>query len=75
MACRGFVLTNYQPELEEYFEIGTHLETFTSIEEMNDKISYYLKNDSKRETIFSFKFSKKLLKSIFIVPGFPYLLF
>lgn len=51
MACRGFVLTNYQPELEEYFEIGTHLETFTSIEEMNDKIIYYLKNDSKRETI------------------------
>ncbi len=51
MACRGFVLTNYQPELEEYFEIGTHLETFSSIEELNDKIDYYLKNDSKRETI------------------------
>ena len=51
MACRGFLLTNYQPELEEYFDVGTHLETFCSYEELKEKAMYYLSHDAEREKI------------------------
>ncbi len=48
MAVGGFCLTNYQPELEEYFEIGKDLEVYHDLKEMEEKIAYYLANDDKR---------------------------
>lgn len=51
MACGGFVLTNYQPEIEECFEAGKELETFKSMEECMDKIAYYLAHDRERNRI------------------------
>ncbi len=51
MACRGFLLTNYQPEIELLFQDGYHLETYRSHEEMIDKIRYYLTHDDEREEI------------------------
>ena len=44
----GFLLTNYQPELEEYFEIGKDLEVFHDLEELEEKVSYYLKHEEQR---------------------------
>lgn len=53
MACGGFVITNSQPEITEYFEDGTEIVTFQSAEECLDKISYYLEHDEERLSIAS----------------------
>lgn len=51
LACKGFLLTNYQPEISDYFIEGFHLETYKSYDELLDKIRYYLSHDSEREAI------------------------
>lgn len=48
MAVGGFCLTNYQPELEEYFEIGKDLEVYHNLDELDEKISYYLTHEKQR---------------------------
>ena len=48
---RGFVLTNYQSEIPEYFEIGQDLKTYASEEELLDKIGYYLSHEQERKAI------------------------
>ncbi|MDO8568502.1 MAG: glycosyltransferase [Dehalococcoidales bacterium] len=47
----GFVLTEYTPGLEKYFEIGKEIVCFNSPEEMADKIVYYLGHDEERRAI------------------------
>ena len=51
MGCGGFLMTNYQPELTDYFEIGTDLEAYSCIEELIEKCNYYLKHDDIRKQI------------------------
>jgi spore maturation protein CgeB len=50
-ACGGFCITNYQPELEEYFELGRELEVYESIDELVDKAGYYLSHEEQRYNI------------------------
>lgn len=47
----GFVLTNFQTEIPEYFEIGRDLETYASEEELIQKIGYYLEHEEERKEI------------------------
>lgn len=51
MACGGFLLTNYQQELGEYFVPGEDLETFGSTEELMDKAGYYLSHEDVRKKV------------------------
>lgn len=51
LGCRGFLMTNYQPELEDMFNIGEDLETYSSIEELVDKCAYYLNHEDERAAI------------------------
>lgn len=51
MGCGGFVLTNYQAELTNYFEIGVDLETYSDTDELIDKCAYYLSHSDEREKI------------------------
>lgn len=51
MGSGGFVLTNYQPEIEEVFEIGKDIEVFHTLEELYEKCSYYLTHEKERLTI------------------------
>ena len=51
MACGGFVLSNWQPELAEYFKEGEELALFESKDECMEKISYYLSHEEKRQEI------------------------
>ncbi|MDD6656544.1 MAG: DUF3880 domain-containing protein [Lachnospiraceae bacterium] len=44
----GFLITNYQPELEELFEIGKDLEVYNSIDELIEKCHYYLSHEEER---------------------------
>ncbi|MBD5524392.1 MAG: glycosyltransferase [Lachnospiraceae bacterium] len=51
MACGGFVLSNRQPEMTEYFEEGAEIATFGSMEECIDKVHYYLSHEEERRQI------------------------
>ena len=48
MGAGGFLLTNYQAEIPEYFEIGKDLEVYESQEDLLNKIAYYLEHDDER---------------------------
>lgn len=51
LGCGGFLMTNYQEELPEYFDIGTDLEAYSDMEELTEKCAYYLEHDREREQI------------------------
>jgi len=51
MGCGGFLMTNYQTELTDFFEIGRDLETYSSMEELVDKCAFYLEHDDLRKEI------------------------
>jgi spore maturation protein CgeB len=51
LGCGGFLLTNYQQEIPEYFEIGKDLETFGSEAELLEKTAYYLTHEEERAQI------------------------
>ena len=51
LGCGGFLMTNFQEELPEYFEIGAELESYSSPEELVDKCAYYLAHDDERRQI------------------------
>lgn len=47
----GFLLTEYAPGIEDYYEIGKEIVCFENAEEMIDKISYYLGHEEERRAI------------------------
>jgi len=51
MACGGFLLSNYQPELAEYFVNGEDYVSYGSIEEIPEIATYYLNHDNERIAI------------------------
>lgn len=51
LGCNQFLLTEDFPELEEMFITGKEVENFNSLEELNEKMDFYLKNEAKREKI------------------------
>ncbi|MCK5074896.1 MAG: glycosyltransferase family 1 protein, partial [Calditrichia bacterium] len=50
-AAGGFVLTDWKESLTDLFDVENELATFKSIEEMNDKISFYYNNPDLRKKI------------------------
>jgi len=48
LGAGGFVLTNFQAELPDFFENGKHLVWFDSHDDMLDKVIYYLEHDEER---------------------------
>ena len=51
MGCRGFLLTNYQEELTEYFADGRDCAIYENLEDMYAKASYYLMHDGERQKL------------------------
>jgi len=49
--CGGFLLTEYLPGIEDYFELDKDIVCFQSKEEAIEKIKYYIQNDREREKI------------------------
>jgi hypothetical protein len=47
----GFLLTEYAPDLEKYFEIDREIVCFEDIREAQQKIEYYLGHPDEREAI------------------------
>ena len=48
MGCGGFVLSNYQEEMDELFKIGYDIEAFKNKEELFDKLNFYLTHENER---------------------------
>lgn len=51
MGCGGFLLTNFQQEISEYFTDGKDVVMYKSMEEAVDKAGYYLAHDDERRII------------------------
>jgi hypothetical protein len=51
MATGSFLLTNWIPTLGDLFEDGKHLATYKTLDEMVEKIKYYLEHEEEREKI------------------------
>ncbi len=49
LACGGFLLTSYNPGLEDEFEIGVDFDVFESREELGEKVDYYQAHPALRE--------------------------
>jgi len=49
--CGGFLLCEYAPVIEQFFELDKEIVCFKTVEEALEKIDYYLKNDAERERI------------------------
>jgi hypothetical protein len=49
--CGTFLLTNYTPGLEKLFDIGKEIVVYDSIENLDNKVKYYLDNPEERNKI------------------------
>ncbi len=48
MGSGGFMLTNYQPEIEELFTPGKDIAVYHNLDEMEEMVRYYLDHDKER---------------------------
>jgi spore maturation protein CgeB len=60
MGAGGFVLTNYQPEIPDFFENGKDLVFFDSFDDCVRKAEYYLAHEDERKCIAENGFKKVL---------------
>lgn len=60
MACQGFVLVNYQEDLAKEFEDGKELVMYRSLDEMVEKVQYYLEHEEERIRIARAGYEKVL---------------
>lgn len=51
LACKGFVLTNFQAEIPKYFTVGESIEIYTDETDLADKCRYYLEHPSRAKEI------------------------
>lgn len=51
LGAKGFLLTNYQAEIPYYFTEGEDLVCFDGIEDLREKVAYYLLHDDERMQI------------------------
>lgn len=51
LACGGFVLAEHSSALEELFRVGEELDSYRTLSEMIDKVSYYVSHPEKARAI------------------------
>lgn len=51
LSCGGFCLTNYQPEIAEFFVDGEDLVMYSGMEDLIMKVAYYLEHEDERQQI------------------------
>ncbi|HKL80513.1 MAG TPA: glycosyltransferase, partial [Mobilitalea sp.] len=51
LGAGGFLITNYQGDIEKYFEIGKDLVCYESEEDLLEKVQYYLQHEDERSEI------------------------
>ena len=73
MAAGGFLITNYQAEIAEYFEDGVDLVMAYTPEDMIQKVAYYLRHDDERKQI-AITGQKKVLENFAYTKLLPMIL-
>jgi spore maturation protein CgeB len=66
LGCNTFLLTNYTENLELLFDINKDLVVYNNINDLFDKINYYLSNDKERNEISSNGFNKVKKKHTYL---------
>ena len=51
MGCGGFLITNYQEDLFQFFEPNKDFVYYESREDLIEKIDYYLEHEEERKSI------------------------
>lgn len=51
LGCEGFLISNFQNEIPDYFTIGEDLECYENPEELKEKIQFYLNHEDIRREI------------------------
>lgn len=51
IASGGFILTEYTPALDDVFDVGVEIATYRTIEELVEKVDYYLAHPQERQKI------------------------
>jgi spore maturation protein CgeB len=51
VGSKGFLLTHSSRQIEEFFEPGQEVATYSDPEELREKISYYLRHEEQRQRI------------------------
>lgn len=51
LACGGFCISNYQTETADFFEDGKELVMYTDMEDLTQKVEWYLRHDEERAAI------------------------
>lgn len=62
LGCKTFLLTNHTQGLEKLFEIGKDLVTYDNLDDLKDKIKYYLQNSTEREKIANHGYETSIKK-------------
>ncbi len=50
-ACGAFQLVDKKPDIDNYYKVGSEIDTFNDIDELQKKVKYYLRSHKKRQTI------------------------
>lgn len=50
-ASGGFVLTEYRPILERHFKLGRELAIYHDLDNLRERVEYYLSHESKRQAV------------------------
>ncbi len=50
-ACGGFLLSDYRPEAESFFDLDSEIVCFKTLGELSDKANYYLRHPEERQRI------------------------
>lgn len=50
-AAGGFLITDNQQDLTDFFDVGVEMIVFDNLEELKEKVSYYLKRPEERERV------------------------
>ena len=51
IASGGFILTEYTPALDDVFDVGVEIATYRTMEELVEKVDYYLAHPQERQKI------------------------
>ena len=60
IACRGFLITNYQEDLAQEFEEDREIVMFRNLDELVSKTAYYLTHEQERQEIIRAGYEKVL---------------
>jgi len=51
LGCGGFLISNYQEEIAEYFKVGEECEVYESLEDLVAKVDFYMRNEEAKEKV------------------------